>query len=102
MKDRLIAFPFCLFIMLAPARADMVIVQKLERAGQTIDMTMKIKGDKIRTDISPEVSTITDQSTGDVIEILHNKKSYLKLAAAQTEALMNIVKQMKNGGKSNG
>ncbi len=77
------------------ARADMVIVQKVEGAGQSGEMTMKFKGDKIRADVSPQVSTITDATTGDVTTLMPAQKSYMIIPASSTKALMEqMQKQM--------
>ncbi|MEA3187950.1 MAG: hypothetical protein QOD99_1780, partial [Chthoniobacter sp.] len=84
---RLLA-PLGLFLLSFAARADMVIVQKIEGGGQSGQMTMKFKGDKVRTDISPQVTTITDAASGDVITIMHAQKNYMKMPAASTKALM--------------
>lgn len=70
------------------ARADLVITQKIEGSGQSGTMTMKIKGDKIRTDVSPEVSTITDAKSGDVTTIMNSQKSYMVIPASASKALM--------------
>ncbi len=70
------------------ARADMVIVQKVEGTGQAGEMTMKFKDNKIRTDVSPQVSTITDSASGDVTTLLHTQKSYMNIPASSTKALM--------------
>ena len=67
--------------------ADMVIVQKVDGAGQSGEMTMKIGEDKVRADVSPQVSTITDIKTGDVTTLMHAQKSYLVMTAATTKAM---------------
>lgn len=85
----------------AAARADMVIVQKVEGAGQSSEMTMKLKGDKIRTDVSPQMSTITNAATGDVTTIMHTQKSYMTIPASSSKALMEQMQksmQQQNGG----
>ena len=71
------------------ARADMVIVQKVEgAAAQSGQMTMKFKENKIRADVSPEVSTITDASTGDVTTVMHPQKSYMIIPASSSKAMI--------------
>lgn len=77
------------------ARADLVIKEKIEGAGQLGDMTMKIKGDKVRADVSAELSTLTDAKTGDVTTLMHAQKSYMVMPAAASQALMdNVTKTM--------
>src|SRR5215210_7640566 len=68
--------------------ADMVIVQKVDGAGQSGEMTMKIKGDKVRTEVNPQISTITNATTGDVTTVMHEQKSYMTMPASSTKALM--------------
>src|SRR5450432_4009085 len=82
-----------LFALNFSALADMIIVQKVEGAGQLGEMTMKFKGDKVRADVSPEISTITDSKTGDVMTIMHAQKTYMKIPASSTKALMEQMKK---------
>ncbi len=77
------------------AYADMTIVQKVEGAGQLGEMTMKFKGDKVRADVSPQISTITDAKSGEVVTVMHSQKSYMKISAAGTKALMEKMQKMK-------
>ena len=52
------------------ARADLTIVQKVEGAGPVADMTVKIKGEKARIDATPQISTIIDGKTGEMINLM--------------------------------
>jgi len=76
-------------------RADMVIVQDVQGAGQTGQMTIKIKGDKTRADVSSQMSSITDTASGDSIMLMHVSKNYMKISAEKTKALMEKMKQMR-------
>ena len=80
-------FLVALLVAAAFCRADMVIVQKVDGAGQSGEMTMKIGGDKVRADVSPQVSTITDTKTGDVITLMHAQRSYMLMTAATIKAM---------------
>ena len=42
------------------ARADFTIVQKVEGKGQAQEVTLKIKGDKVRMEANPQVTMIVD------------------------------------------
>jgi hypothetical protein len=76
-------------------RADIVIVQKVEGVGgQTGEMTMKMKNGMVRTDVNPEMSNITDTKTGDVITLLHDRKSYMKISGATTKAMLEQIRKM--------
>jgi hypothetical protein len=58
-------------------------------------MTIKVSGDKVRSDISPQpgappqVSTITDATTGDTTTLMHAQKSYIVISAAASKAMMD-------------
>lgn len=84
----------CLLLATFHVRADMVIVQKVEGMRMSGEMTMKIKGDKIRTDASPQISTIMDTASGDMITLMHAQKSYMKISAGKTKALMEQMKAL--------
>jgi hypothetical protein len=87
----------CLLIASLHARADLVLVEKIDGmgpAGQSGEITIKIKGDKIRTDISSQMSSIMDTNSGDMITIMHEQKSYLKMSADKTKAMMEQMRAM--------
>lgn len=80
----------------ATLRADMVLVQKMEGAGQSGEMTIKIKGDKMRVDITPQVSTIIDTASGATTTLMHPQKICMAMDGAATKALLeNARKQGK-------
>jgi Domain of unknown function (DUF4412) len=76
-------------------RGDLVIVQKVEGAGQSGEQTIKIQGDKARTDLVQPVSVISDGATGDSVTLMHAQKSYLKVPAAQAKAMLEQVQKMR-------
>ena len=76
------------------ARADMVIVQRVGDLGQSGEMTMKIGEEKIRTDVSPEVSTISDATTGEVTTLMHAQKTFMVFSASAARAMMERMKQV--------
>ena len=78
----------CALLWLAPVQADLVIVQHVDGSGQSGDQTIKIKGDKARTDLASQVSMITDGASGDMVTLMHAQKAFLKVSAAQTKAMM--------------
>src|ERR1700678_112151 len=81
--------------VLALSRADLVIVQKVEGGGQAGDQTIKIKGDKARTELSPGVSMITDGATGEMITLMQTGRTYLKVSAEQTKAMMGQLQKFR-------
>jgi len=70
------------------ARADMVIVQKLDNGMQSGQMTVMVSADKVRMDVSPQMSTITDATTGDITTLMIAQKSYVIITAAEAKAML--------------
>jgi hypothetical protein len=84
-----------LLAVLAGAQADLVVVQKVEGGGQAGEQTIRIKGDKARTDLTPTVSMITDGATGEMITLMHSGRTYLKLSPDQTKAMMDQLQKFR-------
>ena len=88
-----------IFSLSAVVRADLVIVQKVEGSGQSGEQTIKIKGDKARTDLAQQISMLTDGASGDVVTLLHAPKTFLKVTAAQTKAMLEQMQKLKPAGE---
>ncbi len=86
------ALLLCLLLASLHARADLVIVQNVDTGGSNHNITIKIKDDHFRTDISEQFSSITDLSSGDIITLIHSKKAFIKMTGAQMHD--NIEKRM--------
>ncbi len=84
----------CALLWLAPVRADLVIVQHVDGSGQSGDQTIKIKGDKARTDLAQQVSMITNGAGGDTVTLMHAQKTFFKVSAAQTKAMMQQLQKL--------
>jgi len=84
-----------LLALTALVHADLVIVQKVEGGGQNSDQTIKIKGDKARTDLNPTVSMITNGATGEMITLMHTGRTYLKVPAEQAKAMMEQLQKFR-------
>ena len=78
---------------LACAQADLVLVQKVDGAGQSGEQTIRIKGGKSRSDISQSLSIIADSATGDAVTLKHSDKSFMRIPAAQTRAMAEEMKK---------
>jgi hypothetical protein len=77
------------------ARADLIIVQKVEGMGQSGEMTLKIHGDNLRADVSPQISVIRDLKSGDSITLMHAQKTFMRISGAAAEALrQRVAKQL--------
>jgi hypothetical protein len=93
-----------LMIAAAASHADMVIVQKVDGAGQSGEMTVKVGDTKVRTDVSPQVSMITDTATGDVTTLMHAQKSFMVISASTTKTMIDQMRasmQQSTGASDN-
>ncbi len=88
-----------------PVRADLTIVyastlrptsqaqkdQAAEATGGGTNMTIKIKGDKARIDASQQVTTIFDGKTGEVITLLNDQKSIIRISPDKMKAVTDML-----------
>lgn len=72
-----------LFTFHYSAPADLTIVQKVEGAAQNGDVTVKIKGDKERIDAPSQSIRIIDGKSGEMADLMSDRKSFIKISAAQ-------------------
>jgi len=86
-----IAF-FFLLAVTTSLRADLTLIQKVDAAGTTGEMTIKFKGDKIRIDPAPELSMITDSKTGDTVTLMHGEKKAMRISGDKMKAAAEMVK----------
>jgi hypothetical protein len=80
-------------LLLLSAQADLTIVQKVEGAGPVADMTIKIRGDKARIDASPQVTTIVDGKTGEMISLMNTQKKAVRMSAEKMKAAAEMVSE---------
>jgi hypothetical protein len=74
-----------------PVRADLTILQKIEGAGQSGEMTVKIKGDKARIDGAPNVTTIIDAKTGEMTNLMNDRKTVVRISAEKMKAAAEMM-----------
>lgn len=74
-------------------RADLTLVQKVEGAGPASQMTMKVKGNKARIDVSPKVTSLIDGATGDTITLMHENKMVVRISADKIKAAAEMVEK---------
>ena len=91
MKSRHL-FAIAFFGFLATSQADLTIEQKVDGAGGIHKLTLKVKGDKARVDINPQISTIIDAKTGDVTTLLHDKKTIMRVSGEKAKAMAEMAK----------
>lgn len=92
----------CLLLSCIRLYADMVITESVDMGGQTMSVTMKFKGTKIRMDATPEMSTITDTSTGDTLTIMHTQKAFMLMPGSQINAMREQLMKLKNPAAATG
>jgi Domain of unknown function (DUF4412) len=85
--------------LLVSARADLTIVQRVEGAGQNGDITVKIKGDKERIDAPSQPTRIIDAKTGEMTDLMNDKKSFVRISAEQIKAAAETINKFDGGEK---
>src|SRR5919109_5641631 len=91
---------WCLTISLISvfsARADLTITQKVEGAGQNGDVVVKEKGDKERIDAPAQPTRIIDGKSGEMADLLNEKKQFLKISAEQMKAAAETINKFDDG-----
>ncbi len=83
---------------LATVRADLTVTQEFqqESPAQKMTVTMKIKGDKVRMDGNPEVTTLIDVKSGDTKNLMHSQKKVMAIPGA----LIKQLQAAQSAGKS--
>jgi uncharacterized protein DUF4412 len=87
------AIPLALTLLAAlsiPARGDFTILQKVEGKGETKQIVLKMKGDKIRMETSPQVTMIVDGRTGDMITLMNAQKKIVRISGDKTKAIAEM------------
>jgi hypothetical protein len=79
-------------------RGDLTIVQKVEGIGSFKQVTTKLKGDKARVEVSPELTTIIDNKSGEMLNLMNTKKKFLRISADKSKAIAELAS--KYGGDS--
>jgi uncharacterized protein DUF4412 len=93
-----------------PVRADLTITysstvqpasqtpkdQTADAAGAATNMTVKIKGDKARIEASPHITTIFDGKTGELITLLNDQKTIVRISADKMKAVTDILDEFSN------
>lgn len=103
MKRIHLAAAIALAILPAAARADFEIVQKIDGApgvpGATgpTEITIKMKGDRVRMDMSQGMSVILNTTTSEMTSIMHAQKMAMKVSGDQMKQLANQAAQQMGG-----
>ena len=68
------------------AQADLTVVQTVAGLGQNTDNTARFKAGKTRVDTSPGTSLIMDARSGEMIDLMHGPKTFLKVSGTVAQA----------------
>jgi hypothetical protein len=105
MKTAFYSLVLTAFIVL-PGRADLTIVysttvqpashgQKPQATPEAVaaatNMTIKVKGDKARIDASPQVTAIFDGTTGELINLLNDQKTIVRISPDKMRAIADML-----------
>ena len=85
-------FALASLALLATARADLTVVQKVEGSDGIHQITMKVKGDKARVEVGPQMTTIIDAKTGEIMNLMHNKKMVMRISGEKAKAMAEMAK----------
>ncbi len=88
---------FAVVLLLAgtvAAHADLTIVQKVESPQGTNRITLKVKGDKVRVEITPQITTILDARTGELTTLLNDQHKVVRISGEKAKAMADMAKAM--------
>lgn len=85
-------FAAACFALLATARADLTIVQDVSGSDGGHALTVKVKGDKARVDINPQITTIIDAKSGEITTLLNDKKTVMRISGEKATAMAEMAK----------
>ena len=93
-------------LVILPLRADLTIVysttmqpashsQKAQATPSTVaaatNMSIKVKGDKARIDAPPQVTAIFDGRTGELINLLNDQKTVVRISSDKMRAIADML-----------
>ena len=75
-------------------RADLTIVQKVEGGDGSATVKMMVKGDKVRVEINPKLTTLLDAKTGDLTMLMNDQKTVMHISGERAKAMAEMAKAM--------
>lgn len=79
------------------AQADFTIVQKVEGKGTGSEITLKLKGDKIRMEATPQMTMIVDGKNGDTLTLMNPQKKFLRISGDKAKAIAELTTKYGGG-----
>src|SRR5436305_1718731 len=74
------------------ARADLTMVEKIDGiAGAPSQITIQVKGGKMRIDSTPQVSAIIDGQTGELVTLMKDEKRAIRMTAEKMKAAAAMI-----------
>ena len=89
MKTRGLCLIVAAFVSVT-ARGDLTIVSNVEGSGSVRHITMKLKGDKARVEVSPKLTTIMETKSGDMLTLMNTKKKFVRISADKSKAIAEL------------
>lgn len=83
----------------AAARADLTIVQKVDGTEGTKRIVLKVKGDKARVEVSPQITTILDAKSGELTTLLNDQKTVMHISGEKAKAMAEMAKSAIQDGE---
>lgn len=87
-------------LAVAEVHADFTIVQRVEGSANSGQMMIRIKGDFVRADIAPQLSTITNVANDDVTTLQHASKAFIRLPGEQAKAILARANQQQQAARA--
>ena len=94
------AFALSLTVIVAfavTASADFTIVQKVEGKGGAHEITLKVKGDRIRMEATPQMTMLVDGRTGDVVTLMNAQKKIVRISGDKAKAIAEMAAKYGGG-----
>ena len=89
MKAFILSLTFASLIPLS-AQADFTIVQKVENKGQASEMTLKVKGERVRMEATPEMTMIVEGKTGNMVTLINAQKKFMRISGDKAKAIAEM------------
>jgi hypothetical protein len=92
--NRTLAVVATMICLAFTARGDFLIKERFEQSDQSEQITLKIKGSKVRLDTGEETSALIDSGTGVTTLMIHPNKSFLKIGPEEIKQQTKALKEM--------
>jgi hypothetical protein len=96
---------FVFLLAVSSSRADLTLVETLDVPGAAANqITIYAKGGLMRIDTAPQMSTIVDGKTGEIVTLMKDQKCAVRISAEKMKAAADMIKKFsdKNGSTEPG